>query len=103
MLGGGRRYTFQRLVRQIANEKTGASKSMRWTAQAMDAMQTGVEMWFCEVCRLGNMCAIHAKRQTLTPADINLVTYIGAELGAPSCKPFKNAERQPHSVWKWRD
>jgi histone H3/H4 len=64
----------QRLVRQIAQDlftQPGADP-MRWTGPALQAVHEAAEAYLSELFDSTNLCAIHAKRVTITPHDIQL-------------------------------
>jgi histone H3 len=71
-----RRAPFQRLVREIAQEfKT----DLRFHASAMEALQEATEAWLVGLFEDTNLCAIHAKRVTIMPKDIQLARRIRGE------------------------
>lgn len=64
---------FQRLVREIAqNFKT----DLRFQGQAILAMQEASEAFIVTMFEHANLCALHAKRQTIEPKDIQLARRI---------------------------
>ena len=71
-----RKLPFQRLVREIAQEfKT----DLRFQASAIAALQEASEAYVVNLFEDGNLCAIHAKRVTLMPKDIQLARRIRGE------------------------
>ena len=71
-----RRLPFQRLVREIAQEfKT----DLRFQASAILALQEATEAYLVALFEDSNLCAIHAKRVTIMPRDIQLARRIRGE------------------------
>ena len=64
---------FQRLVRQIA---TDLDNQKRFQATAIQAIQEAAEAFLVGLLEEANLCAIHAKRVTLMPKDIQLAKKI---------------------------
>ena len=65
--------TLQRLVREIAQEfKT----DLRFQSAAIGALQQASEMYLVKLFEDTNLCAIHAKRVTIMPKDIQLARRI---------------------------
>ncbi|KAK7538049.1 histone-fold-containing protein, partial [Phyllosticta citribraziliensis] len=48
----------------------------RWQASAIEALQDTTEMYMVQWTEHANLCAIHAKRVTLTQKDIQLARRI---------------------------
>ena len=68
-----RKLPFQRLVREIAQDfKT----DLRFQSSAVAALQEAAEAYLVEDT---NLCAIHAKRVTIMPKDIQLARRIRGE------------------------
>ena len=64
-----RRLPFQRLVREIAQDfKT----DLRFQQAAIKALQEAAEAYLVGLFEDTNLCAIHAKRVTIMPKDIQL-------------------------------
>jgi len=64
-----RKLPFQRLVREIAQEfKT----DLRFQSEAIMALQEAAESHLASIFKDANRCAIHAKRVTIMPKDIQL-------------------------------
>ena len=64
---------FQRLVKEIAQ----AFKSdLRFQASAVTALQEAAESYMVGLFQDTNLCAIHAKRVTIMPKDIQLAKRI---------------------------
>ncbi|GAB4824217.1 hypothetical protein N2152v2_011263 [Parachlorella kessleri] len=74
-----RKLPFQRVVRKITDQCM--DKKIKWTGEALLATQKAVEAVLTTLLGAGNLCAIHAKRVTLTPKDLQLVKGILKELG----------------------
>ena len=71
-----RKLPFSRLVREIAQDgKTG----LRFQPQAIGALQEAAEAYLVGLFEDTNVCAIHAKRVTIMPKDIQLARRIRGE------------------------
>ena len=71
-----RKLPFQRLVREIANDfKT----NLRFQQAAIEALQEAAEAYLVGLFEDSNLCAIHAKRVTIMPKDIQLARRIRGE------------------------
>jgi histone H3 len=71
-----RRLPFQRLVREIAQDfKT----DLRFQASSIMALQEATESYLVGLFEDTNLCAIHAKRVTIMPKDIQLSRRIRGE------------------------
>lgn len=71
-----RKLPFQRLVRQIAfNFKT----ELRFQSNAILALQEASEIYLVGLFEDTNLCAIHGKRVTIFPKDIQLARRIRGE------------------------
>jgi histone H3 len=71
-----RKLPFQRLVREIAQDfKT----DLRFQSSAVMALQEACEAYLVGVFEDTNLCAIHAKRVTIMPKDIQLARRIRGE------------------------
>jgi histone H3 len=71
-----RKLPFQRLVREIAQDfKT----DLRFQASAIAALQEASEAYLVGLFEDTNLCAIHAKRVTIMPKDIQLARRIRGE------------------------
>ena len=71
-----RKLPFQRLVREIAQEfKT----DLRFQGSAILALQESAEAYLVALFEDTNLCAIHAKRVTIMPKDIQLARRIRGE------------------------
>ena len=71
-----RKLPFQRLVREIAQDfKT----DLRFQASAVLALQEAAEAYLIGLFEDTNLCAIHAKRVTIMPKDMQLARRIRGE------------------------
>ena len=71
-----RRTPFQRLVREIAQTY---SPYLRFQSGAIIALQEAAEAYLVGLLEDSNLCAIHAKRVTIMPRDMQLVRRIRGE------------------------
>ena len=70
-----RKIPFQRLVREIAGDfKT----DLRFQASAIAALQEAAEAYLVGLFEDTNLCAIHARRVTIQPKDMQLARRIRA-------------------------
>jgi histone H3 len=67
---------FQRLVREIAQ---GYQDQIRFQLSAVAALQEASEAYLVGLFEDTNLCAIHAKRVTIMPKDIQLARRIRGE------------------------
>ena len=71
-----RKLPFQRLVRHLANDfKT----DLRFQSSAVLALQEATEAYLVGLFEDTNLCAIHAKRVTIMPKDMQLAKRIRGE------------------------
>ncbi|CAH3186317.1 unnamed protein product [Porites lobata] len=86
-----RKLPFQRLVREIAQDfKT----DLRFQSSAVLALQEASEAYLVGLFEDTNLCAIHAKRVTIMPKDIQLARRIrGEHMSVKSTQ--KKASKQP--------
>ncbi|ELK03232.1 Histone H3.1 [Pteropus alecto] len=71
-----RKLPFQRLVREIAQDfKT----DLRFQSSAVMALQEACEAYLVGLFEDTNLCAIHAKRVTIMPKDVQLARRIRGE------------------------
>ena len=71
-----RKLSFQRLVREIAQDfKT----DLHFQGAAILCLQEAAEAYLVRLFKDTNLCAIHAKRVTIIPRDIQLVQHICGE------------------------
>jgi histone H3 len=71
-----RKLPFQRLVREISQE---FKSDIRWQSKATEALQEAAEAYMVGLFEDTNLCAIHAKRVTIMPKDMNLARRIRGE------------------------
>jgi len=71
-----RRLPFQRLVREISQDHRG---DLRFQTQAVIALQEAAEAYLVGLFEDTNLCAIHAKRVTIMPKDMQLARRIRGE------------------------
>jgi histone H3 len=71
-----RKLPFQRLVREIAQD---FGSCLRFKVESMHALQEAAEAYLVEVFQDSNLCAIHAKRVTVQPKDMQLARRIRGE------------------------
>lgn len=71
-----RKLPFQRLVREISQE---FKSDLRFQAQAVLALQEAAEAYLVGLFEDTNLCAIHAKRVTIMPKDMQLARRIRGE------------------------
>jgi len=69
-------FRFQRLVREIAQDfKT----DLRFQSSAIGALQEAVEAYLVSLFEDTNLCAIHGKRVTIQPKDMQLARRLRGE------------------------
>ncbi|MDC0367009.1 hypothetical protein OAM67_01135 [bacterium] len=71
-----RKLPFQRLVREIAQD---FKSDLRFQGSAVLALQEAAEAYLVGMFEDTNLCAIHAKRVTIMPKDIQLARRIRGE------------------------
>jgi histone H3 len=71
-----RKQPFQRLVRDIAQS---FRDDLRFQSTALLALQEASEAYLVALLEDTNLCAIHAKRITITPRDMSLALRIRGE------------------------
>lgn len=71
-----RKLPFSRLVREITLDLTPRHEPFRWTAEALLALQEATEDVIVHLFEDCNLCAIHAKRVTIQPKDLQLARRI---------------------------
>ena len=64
-----RKLPFQRLVREVAQEY---KQDLRFQRTAIGALQEATEAYMVSLFEDSNLCAIHAKRVTIMPRDMQL-------------------------------
>ena len=71
-----RKLPFQRLVREIAQD---FKQDLRFQSTAILALQEATEAYLVGLFEDTNLCAIHAKRVTIMPKDMQLARRIRGE------------------------
>jgi len=71
-----RKQPFQRLVREVAQDM---KTDLRFQSHAIMALQEASEAYLVSLFEDTNLCAIHAKRVTIMPKDIQLARRIRGE------------------------
>ncbi|GLC40693.1 Histone H3 type 1 [Pleodorina starrii] len=71
-----RKLAFVRLVQEIIKD---VKSDVRFQAEAVKALQEGAESYLVGLFKDAKMCAIHAKRVTTEPQDIQLARRIRGE------------------------
>ena len=71
-----RKLPFQRLVREIAQKQ---KTDLRFQSAAIGALQEAAEAYLVGLFEDTNLCAIHSKRVTIMPKDIQLARRIRGE------------------------
>lgn len=71
-----RKLPFQRLVREIAQD---FKNDLRFQSTAILALQEASEAYLTSLFEDTNLCAIHAKRVTIMPKDMQLARRIRGE------------------------
>jgi histone H3 len=77
-----RKLPFQRIVREIAQDfrdEANRALNFRWQGSAVLALQEAVEDYHVHLFEDTNLCAIHGKRVTIMPKDIQLSRRIRGE------------------------
>jgi histone H3 len=69
---------FQRLVREIAQDFS-SDRDLRFQSTAILALQEAAEAYLTGLFEDTNLCAIHAKRVTIQPKDLQLVRRLRGE------------------------
>jgi len=71
-----RKKPFQRLVREVAQD---FKSDLRFQTHAILAIQEAAEAYLVGIFEDANLCAIHARRVTIQPKDIQLARRIRGE------------------------
>lgn len=58
-----------RLVREVSQRRLG---DLRWSRIGLETLHEAAEAYVVALMEDTNLCAIHAKRVTITPKDMNL-------------------------------
>lgn len=70
---------FQRLVREVVQDVQSAGIQFRLQSHALQALQEASEVYLVSLFEDANLCAIHAKRVTIMPKDMQLARRIRGE------------------------
>jgi len=73
-----RKLPFQRLVKELINNIN--SENLRVNSHALAALQEACEHYIVRLFEDTNLCAIHAKRVTIFPKDIQLARRIRGDM-----------------------
>ncbi|VDN82758.1 unnamed protein product [Brugia pahangi] len=73
------RAPFQRLVREIATNVSEKNVDLRFQSLAISALQEAAEVYLTCLFEDTNLAAIHAKRVTIFPKDIQFVRRLRGE------------------------
>ncbi|KAK9824413.1 hypothetical protein WJX72_010098 [[Myrmecia] bisecta] len=79
-----RKLPFARLARELTNEVS--LEPFRWTAEALLALQEATEDFLVHLLEDCNLCAIHAKRVTIMPKDLQLARRIRGPMNGVSSR-----------------
>ena len=71
-----RKLPFQRLVREIAQQ---IKDDIRFQSTAIQALQEATEAYLVSLFEDTNLCALHAKRVTIMPRDLQLARRLRQE------------------------
>eukprot|EP00933_Yihiella_yeosuensis_P052483 TRINITY_DN5056_c0_g1_i5.p1 TRINITY_DN5056_c0_g1~~TRINITY_DN5056_c0_g1_i5.p1 ORF type:complete len:137 (+),score=44.37 TRINITY_DN5056_c0_g1_i5:104-514(+) len=71
-----RKLPFQRLIKELATE---VKTDLRFQSQAVLALQEAAEAYLVGLFEDTNLCAIHAKRVTIMPKDLQLARRLRGE------------------------
>merc|ERR1712172_363896 len=74
-----RKLPFQRLVREIAMNLEDNRTDIKFQSQAILALQEAAEAFLVGLFEDTNLCAIHAKRVTIMPKDMQLARRLRGE------------------------
>ena len=96
-----RKLPFQRLVREIAMDFWPRDGGPRFTATAIKALQEAAEAYLVGLFEDTNLCAIHAKRVTIMPKDIQLARRIRGKRHKRPLPPFKMRTLGPFRTTKY--
>ncbi|XP_008046985.1 histone H3.3-like, partial [Carlito syrichta] len=71
-----RKLPFQRLVRELAR---AVAPDLRFQGAAVGALQEASEAYLVRLFEDSNLCAIHARRVTVMPKDVQLARRLRGE------------------------
>ena len=72
-----RKLPFQRVVKEIVQK---IREDLRLQSTALLALQEAGETFLVDLLEQSNLCAIHAKRITIMPEDVQLVRHIRGDI-----------------------
>ena len=75
-----RKLPFQRVVQEVA-QNLGAIDDLRFTPDAIFALQEASEVFLVNLIEDANLCTIHCGRITITPKDYHLVMRMRERMG----------------------
>ena len=75
-----RKLPFQRVVREVA-QNLGVIDDLRFTPDAIFALQEASEVFLVNLMEDANLCTIHRGRITITPKDYHLVMRMRERMG----------------------
>lgn len=76
-----RKLPFQRLVREVAQDFRINGEQIRFKMSALEALQEASEAYLVGLFEDTNLCAIHGRRVTIMPKDLQLARRIRGERG----------------------
>ena len=71
-----RKAPFQRLLRETAQSQ---KEGLRWSASAVAAVQEATESYIISLLSDANLCALHTRRVTAMPRDLQLARRLRGE------------------------
>ncbi len=74
-----RKMPFQRIIREMIYCIGGGEMRYRFQSQALLALQEAAEAYMVGLFEDANLCAMHAKRVTIMPKDMQLARRIRGE------------------------
>lgn len=74
-----RKKPFERLVREIAQDQGLVAGGVRFQPSSVAALQEASEAWLTSLFADTNLCALHARRITIMPKDLQLARRIRGE------------------------
>ena len=91
-----RKLPFQRVVREVAHDVAPVApggEGYRWQSSAINALQEAAEDYLIRLFEDTTLCALHARRVTIFPKDIQLARRIRGE--TDECPTFKRPPERP--------
>ena len=73
------RLPFARLIKEIAQDLSTKGGNLRFQSGALMALQEAAEAYLVQLFEDCVLCAIHARRVTVMPKDLNLARRIRGE------------------------